>query len=159
MSRTTSEAKIKKMFNNAMLVYEVSEKEENKVKNEVSLPKFQEILKKAGIYLDISSGEMKLYLKPEEYVRNQTRYAGVRNRNKDKLQGLHSDENTYRYSDIVFMMTYMKDKDIMDMLDMSKATYYRHKKTLLESNYYKLLNENKLSDPNYLKSQPFNLPF
>ena len=160
MGRSTSEAKIKKKFDNALVRYDISEREEDIQKNRESLPKFQEILKKAGIHFIVKDNQLTLYLVPESYTRNQTRYAGVRRHQIEKEKGKAKDEyNVYRYSDIVYMMQSMSDMEIKDTIEMSHATYYRHKKALLESNYWRLLDKERLNDEKYLREQPFNRAF
>ena len=53
----------------------------------------------------------------------------------------------------------MTDAQLCEKIDMKPATYYRHKKELKESDYYKTLDKNKLSDLNYLKSIPGDFMF
>ena len=164
MSRATSEARIKKQSTTPMLVYEVKEREEDAKKNSFSLPRFQEILKKAGIHLEVDDGTLRIFLIPEDYVRNQTRYAGVRRKTRKKnAEGATYDENIYRYSDIVALWGEgKKEEEMLNLTGMPRATYYRHKKALLESNFYalyKTLGDEEKKDRVALKMIPYNRPF
>ena len=57
------------------------------------------------------------------------------------------------------MMQTMKDQEIANKIGMPIATYYRHKKTLKDSYYFKSLDLNKLQDKEYLESVSDNLIF
>lgn len=47
------------------------------------------------------------------------------------------------------MLETMSDYEIMEKLNMKKATYYRHKKAMLESEWYREHGRNlELKDPN-----------
>ena len=50
------------------------------------------------------------------------------------------------------MQQTMKDTEILETTGMTSATYYRHKKAMKESAYYKRLDKTKLNDAAYLKS-------
>jgi len=159
MGKSKSEEKIRKRFQNALLKYNITENEEDKKKNKESLIKFQDILLKSGIHLDISDDKLIIYMNVEDYTRNQTRYAGIKKEERLKEEGILSDSNFYHYSDIILMLEKMKDDEIMEEIGMKRATYYRHKKSMYESNYWRLIDKSKLSDEKYLKEQPFNLVF
>ena len=64
-----------------------------------------------------------------------------------------------RYSDIIWMSQSMTDQQIADKIGMKIATYYRHKKKLRESKYFKELDQNRLDDREYLESLKGNLVF
>ena len=53
----------------------------------------------------------------------------------------------------------MTDQQIADKIGMKIATYYRHKKKLRESKYFKELDQNRLDDREYLESLKGNLVF
>ena len=53
----------------------------------------------------------------------------------------------------------MSDLEIMKELNVPKSTYYRHKKAMLESEYYKELDKERLSDEEYLKESLFDSKF
>ena len=65
----------------------------------------------------------------------------------------------YQYSDIVFMMQTKKDADVAAEIRMPIATFYRHKKAMKESAYYKSLDLNRLRDKEYLESVAGNRMF
>ena len=46
----------------------------------------------------------------------------------------------------------MKDEEIIEKIQMKPATFYRHKKEMRETTYYKSLDRNRLGDLEYLKS-------
>ena len=87
---------------------------------------------------------------PRPYVRTQNRGAGRR-----KARSYTQDEGNigiYSYSDIIYMSQTMKDQDIIEKIKMKPATFYRHKKGMKETAYYKSLDRNRLGDLEYLKS-------
>lgn len=65
---------------------------------------------------------------------------------------ISSDKKFIKYSDIILMMQQMSDKQIMEDLGVKHATFYRRKKTMLESKYYKNLDKNRLDDKEYLEN-------
>jgi hypothetical protein len=110
--------------------------------------------------VDLDSGILNISIDPERYITKQTRCAGRRKKftwNREQLEKCIFE--SYKYSDIVLMMQTMKDKDIADEIGMPIATYYRHKKTLKESNYYARLDLNRLHDKEYLESVSGNFSF
>lgn len=115
------------------------------------------ILKEYDIELKINNDsdgrKLTFWTKPEYHLERNTRNAGRRKTfalQKDK-QGDEIDD-FYRYSDVVYMMQSKKDDEIMKILGMAPATYYRHKKGMKESEYYKKLDPSKLTNREYLKS-------
>lgn len=57
------------------------------------------------------------------------------------------------------MMQIMTDREIAERINMPIATFYRHKKIMKSSSYYKTLDKNKMDDLEYLKSVDGNLMF
>lgn len=83
----------------------------------------------------------------------------------------------FYYSDVLFLLQRMTDTEVMKKLSgkyrkrqiekkyrtlnfvpepspMAPATYYRHKKRMMESSWYKSLDKNRLDDLDYLHSVP-----
>ena len=65
----------------------------------------------------------------------------------------------YKFSDIISMMQHMTDKEIAEKIGMPMATYYRHKKSLKDSIYYRSLDKEKFGDADYLESVSGNTYF
>ena len=57
------------------------------------------------------------------------------------------------------MMQIMTDRETAERINMPIATFYRHKKIMKSSSYYKTLDKNKMDDLEYLKSVDGNLMF
>jgi hypothetical protein len=115
------------------------------------------ILGEYGIELEIKNERegkvLSIWTKPEYHLERNTRNAGRRKTFAlQKNQDGESLSEFYKYSDVVYMMQSKKDDEIMEILGMAAATYYRHKKTMKESEYYKNLEQSKLADQDYLKS-------
>lgn len=86
-----------------------------------------------------------------DYTNKKTRKAG-RKAKTSTYTVCDGIERAYKYSDIVYMMQTMTDKAIAIKIDMPIATYYRHKRKLMQSQYYQQLDPNKMSDELYLKN-------
>lgn len=150
--------KREKEYENLRLCYEVKDSKLHKKQNEENFDTVKKLLKEVGVWLDIKDGEMYISIFASQFLRAKNRYAGRR----DKICSYHDKNGKiefYRYSDIVFMLQTMTDKEIAEKIDMKIATYYRHKKKLKESEYFKSLDLNRLQDKNYLESQERNFAF
>ena len=123
------------------------------------LSEMKEALQSVGVTLKCESGKLSMKMDAKTFINVATRKAGPKR--KQIAYPSHKDNKGFSvyYSDIVFMMQTMSDKEIMDELNIPKATYYRHKKTMLESDYYKALDTDKLDDEEYLKSVDFDNRF
>lgn len=133
--------------NAIILRYRIEEEPYNKTANATNFETMKMALNEVGIRLDIKNGELVLSLYKYKYLRRKTRNAGTK---KQRARG--TDGNAYLYSDILLMQQTMKDTDILETIGMTSATYYRHKKAMKESAYYKRLDKAKLNDTIYLKS-------
>lgn len=115
----------------------------------------QRLLESYGIHFEVNTDKegkkMQIWTTPEWHLRKNSRNAG-RKRNSVLKQTEAGNVEAYRYSDILLMMQSMKDDEIMQATGMKSATYYRHKKALKNSNYYKKIDKTKLDDLEYLKS-------
>lgn len=139
------------------LTYKVVDSEFFKEQNGQNYAKIKEMLKEVGIYLDITDNVLYLGIMQDIYNKCKTRNAG---RRMNTFQNDRKKNNKcYRYADIVFMLQNMTDKKICEKIKIPQATYYRHKKRLLESDYYKSLDVNKLNDKKYLQSVDGNRVF
>ena len=160
MGRYEAEQKVKEKYEGCRLCYKVTSDGYFSDRNEKNLEKMKEALDAVGVWLDVTDGELSLSIYPEKYVRTRDRNAGRRKKvvwNEEKRK--KGQWETYKYSDIVFMMQTMKDQEIADKIGMPIATYYRHKKTMKESRYYKSLDLNKLRDKEYLDGVNENYGF
>lgn len=122
--------------------------------------KMRAALEAVGVWLDVDGDDLYLSIYPERYIRVKDRNAGRRQKlvwNKDEYEkGIYE---SYKYADIVFMMQTMKDQEVADTIGMPIATYYRHKKSLRESAYFKSLDLNRLRDKEYLDGVEGNYCF
>ena len=125
--------------------------------NDKNMGKMVDALRAIGISLIQTGDYISLSINPDSYNRNKSRNAG-----KPKTFAVKKDSTTaemYRYSDIVFMSQTMTDKQILHAIGMAEATYYRHKKKMKESKYYKTLDNNKSYEKSYLESIDGNYIF
>lgn len=144
-------------YENCILRYKLENNNPYDEANNNNFELMKKSLEKVGIWLDINDDELCLSIYPDGYIRASERNSG-RNR---KLIKKESDSSTgyYRYSDIVFMMQSMTDKEIAEKIKMPIATYKRHKKTMIESSYHQSLDLNRLQDKDYLESVLGNTAF
>lgn len=122
-----------------------------------NIKKMQDALDQVGILLDVTGGELILSILPEKYTRKKNRDAG---RHKKYVTFMEDNmSKTCRYSDVVYFMQSLSGKEIAQKLSMPIATYHRHKKSLIESDYFKSLDLNRLNDRQYLESITGNFFF
>ena len=124
--------------------------------NAENIEKMQKVLKSIGVSLIVTGTELDLVLDPDEFAAKQHRNAGRRAKIKWKKD---VTEGSYKYSDIVYMMQFMTDKEISEKIEMPIATYYRHKKEMKESYYFNSLDLNRLKDKEYLDDHESNISF
>ena len=137
-------------YEDMWLRYRVTEEPEYKEVNEKNYEKLKALMEEVGVYLDLRDGRLSISVFPNAYRSKRTRNAG-----RTRRAAFKDDEaffEAYRYSDIVQLSQSMGDRELMEMLSMPQATFYRHKKALKESRYYKNLDKTRLNDREYLKS-------
>jgi len=145
------------------LVYYVDK--DSVIKNAESFEVVKAALAKVGVCIELnenSSREIDSYrlsikIDPDSYLEANMRFAGP------KVKGFRFPDNEFGlsgdyvyYSDVIFMLQTMNDKEVMDALGIKYASYYRHKKKMLESDYYQMADKNRLMDPDYLKGAELN---
>ena len=140
-----------------VLRYQITEDEFLKDYNATSLNEMVEALDEVGFYLSIEEGKLTIIKDDDKYRSKQTRNAGRRRNIAIKSNKTHFE--AYRYAEIVCMMQIMTDREIAERINMPIATFYRHKKIMKSSSYYKTLDKNKMDDLEYLKSVDGNLMF
>ena len=135
-------------FEYIRLRYNISREEIEDAIRQRNFDNLKNLFGDVGVYMDIRGGNLLLSVFPADYLKKRCRNAGRRRSVAWKKQGIEA----YRYSDVVFMMRNKKDRQIISILDMPQATYYRHKRMLYKSDYYKNLDRTRLSDMDYLRS-------
>ena len=109
----------------------------------------KEILFKHGITFNMDGDEMSIYINHKDYNRINSRNAGRKRKRQRKADG---SGECYNYSDIVHMMQSMTDLEIIAHTGIAPATYNRHKKVMVNSPYYKMIDMKRAGDLEYLKS-------
>ena len=107
-----------------------------------------------------------IYIDPSPEENSDTAFEKVKKYHEDVFKKLEHVGITFSYkkyfyinfdeeghpvkcAEVLMMLETMSDYEIMDKLKMKKATYYRHKKAMLESDWYKEHGRNlELKDPN-----------
>lgn len=148
---TITEAKREK-YKNCYLIYKLADDVSVINSDKKNYEDMQKALEAVGVNFEIKDDELHIFIFPDKYVRVKERNSG-RSR---KIARKNDSDNYYKYSDIVFMMQTMQDREIAERISMPIATYKRHKKTMKESNYYNSLDLNRLNDEVYLQAQPGN---
>lgn len=154
MDKFNANRNAEKKYDNLFLRYDLNSNQEFEKVNNANLDKVQNALKDVGVFLDVKDNVLRLSINSISYNSNKTRYAGRR-----KKVFRNDNEGYYKYSDVVYMMQSMKDNDIADTIGIPIATYRRHKKEMLESEYYQTLDKNKLHDKEYLDTHEGNYNF
>lgn len=114
----------------------------------------QRAMQAAGISMRLEGDT--LYISVwEELHRQKT----ARNAGRHKKIVHTADSSIWRYSDVVYMLQTMTDQQVYTAISMASSTYYRHKKELLQSDYYKSLDKFRLEDRSYLESMSGNFAF
>lgn len=160
MTRYEAEQKAKKEYGNCQLHYKVVSEGCASAMNAQNLEKMKAALEAVGVWLNVDEGELYLSIYPERYIRTKDRNAGRRKKSAWKKEEYKKGKyELYKYSDIVLMMQSMKDQDLAEKIGMPIATFYRHKKTLKESEYYNSLDLNRLREKEYLDGVTGNYSF
>lgn len=161
MSRFENEQKAREEYGNCRLRYKLQPGDDTCWElNRKNYEKMKEALAAVGVWFDVEEDELRLTIYPEGYIRAKERNAGRRKAAAWKQEKLDMGEyELYQYSDIVFMMQTKKDADVAAEIRMPIATFYRHKKAMKESAYYKSLDLNRLRDKEYLESVAGNRMF
>lgn len=142
-------------YKDCRLQYNITEDDFYKKSNNQNYEKMKEALNQVGIMLSVENSSLRLSIFPEKYIRAKNRHCG-----KKKSVAWNNDcSDFFKYSDVVYWIQTLKDPDVAAKLGMPIATYYRHKKALKESDYYKSLDKNRLEDKEYLDSVEGNRIF
>lgn len=143
MKKYDDAAEFDKMF----LKYKIVDDGLYRKHNEENFQAVKKALEEVGVYLNMEENHtIRISINGTKYLQNKRRSAGRRSEMKK-----NDNDEIIRYSDVVLMLQSMTDKQIYEKLNMSLATYYRHKKKLVNSDYYKSLDKNRLDDEVYLK--------
>ncbi len=145
-------------FDDMWLRFRVIRDPDHEEQNEKNYPYLKELFEEVGVYMDLKDGRLSLSVFPNAYRNKRTRNAGRSRKAAFKEDGASCFE-VYRYSDVIFLLTQHNDRELMKILDMPQATYYRHKKAMKESTYFKNLDKNRQNDREYLKNLPGDLIF
>ena len=150
-------AEAKKKYEDCCIRFSLKKEQMWKKQNELHMETIKKALEDVGIVLNVSEDQVSLRVNPYVYAQKNNRFAGPRTK---LVYGKSGDRHIfYSYSDIVYMMETQSDKEIIEQLNISHATFYRHKKVLLNSTYYKSLDPKRKGDLSYLENIPGNLSF
>ena len=109
----------------------------------------QDILFKHGVFFSMNDNEINIYINHKDYNRINSRNAGRKRKLQKRADG---SGDCYYYSDIVHMMQSMTDLEIIAHTGIAPATYNRHKKVMVNSPYYKMIDMKRAGSLEYLKS-------
>lgn len=146
------------MSDNYSLHYMITEKELYKKQNHQNYEQIKKLLEEVGVILDVDDGKLSLSIFQDTYNEIRKRNAG-RRRNIIFRDENHDYDHRYTFADIIYMSQSMTDKEICEKIGIPQATFYRHKKRLKDSSYFKSLDRNRLNDMEYLQSVDGNLSF
>lgn len=114
----------------------------------------QQAMRAAGINMRLEGDTLYISVWEELHRQKTARNAGRR-----KKIVHTADSSIWRYSDVVYMLQTMTDQQIYTVIGMASSTYYRHKKDLMQSDYYNSLDKARLEDKMYLESVTGNFAF
>ena len=124
--------------------------------NEKFLPIVTEALKSIHINLTVTDNELSLFIPASYYNEYHKRNAGRRKKIMSKSGQYESYElnghvktfysgDKLMYSDMLPLILTKSDAEIIRELNIPRATFYRHKKALLNSRYYQLVDNAHLT--------------
>ena len=137
-----------KKLNGRSLHYKIEDAPHCENHNERSFDTIKEMLERVGVNLEKDDDSLFISINSQKYAAAARTYAGRGRRFAYPENGYKA----YTYSDIVYMLNSMSNDEIASKIDMPIATFYRHKKRLVNSDYYKALDMSRLDDIEYLKS-------
>lgn len=111
------------------------------------LEEAQQALKKLGVTLTSDDGYLNIRI---DNKHGSSGNVGRRKKYAIVVDG--SDLKVYKYSDVIYRLCHKSNDTVAKEIGMKIATFYRHKKIMMESNYYKSLDKKKFEDLHYLKS-------
>lgn len=143
------------------LHYKVEDDPRFRMENEACYEEIKKLLEDVGCYLKLEDGILSISLRTSSnsvYMQKRKRNSGKKKRLFRNMDS--SNPSDYlKFSDIVYLMQSMTDKAIFTKHNIPIQTYYRHKKRLLESIYYKSLDTEKMNNIEYLESKECNYYF
>ncbi|MBR4146094.1 MAG: hypothetical protein IKU06_11660 [Lachnospiraceae bacterium] len=124
--------------------------------NEKNLPIIIEALNDIHINLTVNEGELSLFIPASYYNEYHKRNAGRRRKVMSKTGQYESYEINGRkktfysgekltYADMLTLLQTHSDASLIKELNIPRATYYRHKKVMLDSKYYASLDQKYLT--------------
>ncbi|MBR4344512.1 MAG: hypothetical protein IKP88_17735 [Lachnospiraceae bacterium] len=146
----------KKLVESPFIKYTVQDVPGFEKFNEKNLPVIIEALKAIHINLSITDNEMSLFIPASYYNEYHNRNAGRRKKIMSKsgeyeVYELYGKKKEFysgdklMYSDILPLMLKQSDAGLIKQLNIPRATYYRHKKALMDSQYYKSIPKEKMT--------------
>lgn len=138
---------------NISLYYRLNQDDADLTQNKENYDKLRRFLGNLGVTLSVNNDSLYLAVDPERYHAHMSRNAGrhVKFFPRPEAGSSHMSD-AYLYSDIIYMLQTMTDKDVIRVSGIPQSTYYRHKKIMTASSYYLSLDKNRLCDIDYLKS-------
>jgi hypothetical protein len=146
--------------------------------NEKFLPVIIEALNSIHINMTVTENELSLFIPASYYNEYHKRNAGRRRKIMSKTGEYETYELNGRtktfysgdklmYSDVLRLLLTKGDTEIIRELNIPRATYYRHKKVLLNSRYYLAIDKEHLTKEfaispeaeEYYKSIPGDMSF
>lgn len=142
----------KKLNESPFIKYTVTDAPGFEKFNEKFLPIITEALSDIHINFSVKDNELSLFIPASYYNEYHKRNAGRRRKIMSKTGTYESYEinghkksyfsgDKLTYADILPLLLTRSDADIIKELNIPRATYYRHKKNLLESRYYTTLDK------------------
>lgn len=111
-----------------------------------------ELLELDGINIEVQNNSLTITLSPALVKRLKQKKNSATNVGRKKFVAFTKHKQEYRYSDIVYLSQIYKNADVCKKTGIKLATFYRHKRDMVESDYYKSLDLNRLRDLEYLRS-------
>lgn len=166
MAKTSFKTKneILKEYNKVVIQYDLSEEQSefNIHTNEMYFDKIKEALEHLGFFLEIDNNELRLGTTTVNETTNSSAerlsVACTRNAGRKPSSATKEDGSSYTYADVTKMIYTMPVEFIIEKLGISRDAYYRRRKKLFASEFYKkILDKASLTqkqDLTYLNSIP-----
>ena len=146
------------------LSYQIAEDKFQKMMNQESFQRIKELLSDVGVNLrvDMENSTLRLSINGSKYYRVVKRGAGSCSHAVHAPKDLSPNDGTNfcTYADVVYLLSSgLNNTQLRDKLKMSNGSYWRHKRNMVQSIYYKSLDKERLGDLDYLRGLPGNRYF
>lgn len=152
MSKAERRNAVKEKLKNAAIMLELAKDiDELSGETQERFRLVRETLSELGVLFEVEKGTLFVSINPEVYAGLTRKTAGRRTK-AVRMEGEDSvGDGLCRYSDVLYLLTKMGDREVREKLGMSQSTYFRHKKKMLKNELVRSIDRHILKDLERLK--------